>query len=141
VVFGYCATQQAGAEDAFYKQFLKTQQYNNNYRPTRTFVIISDAEHGNQLVAEEDTELRFNMMWLKQYQPEYKVRMGGAAFGEIVRSYLRGAYKNLRANHAQTFSAFPDENGAMKVHSFSSDLEYHLNWSGRDLELGVHYSF
>ncbi len=128
------------AEEAFYKQLIKTTQP-ANYSPTRSFVIITDAEHGNQLVAEDDPQLQFNQAWMQQYQTGYHERLGGAAFGEIARSYLRNAYKALRAEHAQSFSALPDENGAVRSHSLTGDMEYHLNYTGRNMELGVKYAF
>jgi hypothetical protein len=137
--FSHAAAAGPG-DDAFYHQLLKTQTP-AGYRPTRTFTIITDAEHGNQMVAEDDPDLRFNLLWMQQFQPGYKTRNGGAAFGEIARSYLRSAYKSYRDRHAQTLSAFPDENGTMKAHAISNDLDYHLNWNGGDFKLGIKYSF
>jgi len=130
----------APPQEAFYQQLLKTP-VQHGYQPTRTFTIITDEEHGNQLVAVDDPDLRFNMLWMQQYQPGYKVRNGGAALGEVLRDYLRSAYKSFRERNAQTFSRLPDENGSLRVHTFSNDVEYHLNWNGRDMKLGIEYDF
>lgn len=135
-----CNAQAEPGADAFYQQLLKTP-VQQGYQPTRTFTIIADEEHGNQLVAVDDVDLRFNMLWMRQYQPGYRSRSGGAALGEVLRGYVRNAYKSLRSHHAQSLSAFPDENGLGKVQSFPSEMEYHLNWSGRDFKLGIEYEF
>lgn len=126
-------------DDAFYHQLLKTRD-TEGYRPTRSFTIITDAEHGNQMVAEDDPDLRFNLLWMQQYQPGYRGRNGGAALGEIVRDYLRSAYKSYRSHHAQSLSALPDENGTLKSRA-TTDLDYRINWDGEDFRLGVKYSF
>lgn len=132
---------QAGPSgDAFYQQLLKAP-VQQGYQPTRSFTIVTDEEHGNQLVAVDDPDLRFNVLWMQQHQPGYRMRMGGAALSEMLRSYARSVYKSFRTRHAQTFSSLPDENGAVKVRSFSNEVEYHLNWSGKDVKLGVEYDF
>jgi hypothetical protein len=139
--FGFSLTCAAGpAEDAFYHQLLKTETP-DGYHPTRTFTIVTDAENGNQLVAEDDPSLRFNLLWMDQYQTGYKSRNGGAAIGELFRSYMKSAYKAYRDRHSQALSALPDENGSMKVRSFSRDVDYRLNWNGNDVRLKVEYSF
>lgn len=127
-------------DDAFYHQLLKTQPP-SGYRPTRAFIVVTDPEHGDQMVATDDPDLRFNLLWMQQSQPGYRTRNGGAALGEIARSYLRSAYRSYRERNAQTLSAFPDENGTMKARAISNDLDYHLNWNGGDFKLGVKYSF
>jgi len=134
-----CSAQAEPPGSAFYQQLLKTP-VQQGYQPTRTFTIIADQEHGNQLVAVDDVDLRFNVLWMEQYQPGYKSRSGGAALGEVVRGYLRSAYKSLRSHHAQTLSSLPDENGMGRMQP-SSDVEYHLNWNGGDFKLGIEYEF
>jgi hypothetical protein len=136
-------SEQAAAgppDDAFYHQLLKLPAP-SAYTPTRTFTIVTDAEHGDQLVAEDDPNLRFNLLWMEQFQPGYKVRRGGAAFGQIFRSYIRSAYKAYRDSHAEALSALPDENGNIQVHTFSNEMDYHLDWNGSDVKFGVNYSF
>ncbi len=130
----------AGSDDAFYHQLLKTQAP-NGYQPTRTFTIVTDTEHGNQLVAEDDPDLQFNQLWLQQYKTGYRARQGGAAIGELFRSYVKTAYKSFRDRHAQSLSALPDENGSVKVRSFSDAVDYRLNFNGGDVKVGVQYSF
>src|SRR5689334_7752548 len=95
-------------DDAFYHQLVKLP-VTDGYRPTRTFTIITDAEHGNQLVAEDDDNLRFNLIWMQQFRPDYKASRGGAAFGEIFRSYLKSAYKSYRERNGGSgmLSALP----------------------------------
>lgn len=132
----------AGTNDAFYQQLMKLKlSAPSGYHPTRTFTIVTDAEHGNQLVAEDDTNLRFNLLWMERYQPGYRMRQGGAAFGAIFHSYIKSLYKAFRDHHAESLSALPDENGNMQVRSFSNDVDYHLDWSGGDVKFGVSYSF
>jgi len=139
--FALCKACSAGPrEDAFYHQLLKTQ-IAEGYRPTRSFNIVVDTEHGNQMVAEDEPDLRFNLLWIEQFQPGYRARQGGAALGELVRSYLRSAYKSYRSSNAQTLSAFPDENGTLKARGISNDLDYHINWTGSDFKLSVKYSY
>lgn len=129
----------ARCEDAFYHQLLKARD-TSGYQPTRAFTIVIDAEHGNQMVAEDDPGLRFNLLWMQQYQPGYRSRNGGAALGQIMRGYLRSAYKSYRAQNAQALSGLPDENGLLRAHP-ASELDYHINWDGGDFKVGVEYSF
>jgi hypothetical protein len=130
---------QAGGEDAFYHQLLKTETP-SGYQPTRSFTIVTDAEHGNQLVAEDDPNLRFNLAWMQQFQPGYKSRRGGSAFGEIFRSYLKTAYKSYRDHNAQSMSALPDENGSGTAKSFT-DVDYNLKVTSDEVRFKVGYSF
>jgi len=126
-------------EDAFYHQLLKARD-TSGYQPTRSFTIVTDAGHGDQRVAEDDPDLRFNLLWMQQYQPGYRSRNGGAALGQIVRGYLRAAYKSYRAQNAQALSGLPDENGLLRAHP-ASEVDYHINWDGGDFKVGVEYSF
>jgi len=135
-----CNAQAQPTGDAFYHQLLKTSPQ-PGYQPTRSFTIVTDEENGNQLVAVDDPDLRFNVLWMQQFQPGYRTRNGGAALGEVLRGYVKAAYKTFRQRHAQTFSSLPDENGAIRVHSISSEMEYHLNWTGKDFKFGVEYDF
>jgi len=129
----------ARCEDAFYHQLLKARD-TTGYQPTRSFTLVTDAEHGNQMVAEDEPNLRFNLLWMEQYQPGYRARAGGAALGQIVRGYLRSAYKSYRAQNAQALSGLPDENGLLRTHP-ASELDYHINWDGGDFKVGVEYNF
>jgi hypothetical protein len=139
--FGFSLSCAAGpAQEAFYHQLMKTETP-EGYSPTRAFTIVTDAENGNQLVAEDDPNLRFNLMWMQQYQEGYKVRRGGAAVGEIFRTYIKSAYKAYRDRHSSSMSFLPDENGVVKTRSFSRDVDYRLNWNGSDVKLKVEYSF
>lgn len=129
----------APGDEPFYQQLMKSRAP-EGYSPTRSFTIINDPEDGNQLVAEDDPDLQFNVLWMEQFQPGYKSRRGGSAFGQILRGYLKSAYKSYRERH-QSFTLLPDENGSVKVRSFSNEVDYRLNWNGDDVKLGVRYSF
>lgn len=131
-------------DDAFYHQLLKLPEV-NGYQPTRTFTIISDAEHGNQLVAEDDPNLRFNLIWMEQFRPGYQARKGGSAFGEIFRSYLKAAYKSYRERNAQSMSALPDENGSLYGNKTASNLidamDYNLKVTGDEVRFKIQYNY
>jgi hypothetical protein len=138
-ILGLPLTCSAG--DAFYQQLLKAP-VNDGYRPTRSFTIVTDAERGNQLVAEDDPNLRFNLLWMQQFQPGYRAREGGAAIGELFRGYIKSAYKSYRERNAESFSALPDENGSIKVRSsYRNEIDYRLNLNDGDVKLKVKYSF
>jgi hypothetical protein len=136
---GLTQTCHAG-DDAFYHQLLKLHTP-DGYQPTRNFTIVTDAEHGNQLVAEDDPNLRFNLAWMQQFQPGYKERRGGAAFGEMFRSYLKTAYKSYRDHNAQSMSALPDENGSVRSRSFASDVDYNVKVTSDEVRFKVEYNF
>jgi hypothetical protein len=130
----------APADDAFYHQLLKMRAP-VGYQPTRSFTIVTDAERGNQLVAEDDTNLRFNLMWMQQFQPGYKARHGGSAFGQIFRSYVKTAYKSYRERNAQAMSALPDENGSVRTSSFTRDVDYNFKLTDDEVRLKVEYTY
>ena len=127
-------------DDAFYHQLLKMRTP-EGYQPTRSFTIVTDEERGNQLVAEDDTNLRFNLMWMQQFQPGYKSRQGGSAFGEIFRSYVKSAYKSYRDRNAQALSALPDENGSGRASAFTRDVDYNLKLTDDEVRLKVQYTY
>lgn len=128
-------------DDAFYHQLLKLPE-NNGYHPTRTFTIVTDAEHGDQLVAEDDPNLRFNLLWMQQYRPGYKTRNGGAALGDIFRSYVKSAYKSYRSRNAQGSSMLPDENGSVRSKSdYSGEMDYNVKVTGDEVRFKVEYSY
>jgi hypothetical protein len=128
------------ADDAFYHQLLKMPKQ-TGYHPTRTFTIVSDSEHGDQMVADDDDALRFNQLWMQQFQPGYKDRRGGSAFGELFRTYLKQAYKNFRSGHAQSLSAFPDENGSIRTNSYSTSLDYNIKVTDDEVRFKMEYDF
>ena len=130
----------APRDDAFYHQLLKMRTP-DGYQPTRSFTIVTDAERGNQLVADDDPNLRFNLMWMQQFQPGYKSRQGGSAFGEIFRSYVKSAYKSYRERNAQAMSAMPDENGSGKASAFTRDIDYNLKLTDDELRFKVEYTY
>lgn len=134
------ATEAAPPDDAFYHQLLKMRTP-AGYQPTRTFTIVIDTENGNQLVAEDDAHLRFNLLWMQQFQPGYKARHGGSAFGEIFRSYVKTAYKSYRDSNAQSMAALPDENGSVKSRSFARDVDYNLKVTDDEVRFKVEYSY
>lgn len=129
-------------DEAFYHQLLKLPQ-SDGYSPTRTFTIITDAEHGNQLVAEDDPNLRFNLLWMEQFRPGYKTRSGGSALGEIFRSYIKSAYKSYRAGNSQSIlHALPDENGSLRASSnYTSEMDYNLKVTDDEVRFKIQYSY
>lgn len=130
----------AGPTDLpFYHQLIKLQDP-TGYSPTRTFTIVTDAEHGNQLVAEDDPDLRFNMAWMAQYQPGYKATRGGAAFGQILRTYATSLYKAYRANHSEFSSALPDADGHGSIGNLS-DTDYDLRIGDGEFKIGFRHSY
>lgn len=138
---GFSQTCQAAPpDDAFYHQLLKMRTP-EGYQPTRSFTIVTDEDNGNQLVADDDPNLRFNLMWMQQFQPGYKARHGGSAFGAIFRSYVKTAYKSYRDRNAQTMSALPDENGSVKSESFTRDIDYNLKLTDDEVRFKVEYSY
>lgn len=130
----------AKPDDAFYQQLLKMRTP-VGYQPTRNFTIVTDEEHGNQLVADDDANLRFNLMWMQQFQPGYKARQGGSAFGEIFRSYVKTAYKSYRERNAQAMAAMPDENGSGKAAAFTRDVDYNLKLTDDEVRFKVEYTY
>lgn len=135
-------TRPTPSDDAFYHQLMKLPQ-SDGYSPTRTFTIVTDAEHGNQLVAEDDPNLRFNLIWMEQYRPGYKARSGGAAFGEIFRSYIKSAYKSYRASNSQSIlHALPDENGSLRASSsYTGEMDYNLKVTDDEVRFKIQYSY
>ena len=140
-VFTSARTLTAPKDDAFYHQLLKLP-VNDGYRPTRTFTIVADAEHGNRLVADDDSNLRFNLLWMEQFRPGYKNREGGAALGNIVRSYLKTAYKTYRAHNTIGDGMLPDENGSLRGRpAGSGETDYNLRLTDDEVRVKVEYSF
>jgi hypothetical protein len=145
-LFGPALCQAAPAlpapnDDAFYHQLLKLPQ-SEGYSPTRSFTIVTDPEHGDQLVAEDDPNLRFNLMWMEQFRPGYQTRNGGAALGEVFRSYIKSAYKAYRSRNAQGTNVLPDENGSLRSKSDRfSEMDYNVKVTGDEVRLKVQYSF
>ena len=130
-------------DDAFYHQLIKLPE-SDGYLPTRSFTIIVDTERGNQLVAADDPNLRFNMLWIEQFKPGYRTRRGGAAVGMLFRSYLKSAYKSYRTNNSQSM-AFPSQGEALEsndeVGSFTDSLDYKLRISGDEVRLKLQYTY
>lgn len=135
------ASLATSSEEAFYHQLMKLPQ-SDGYSPTRTFTIVADAEHGNQLVAEDDPNLRFNLLWMEQFRPGYKSRKGGSALGEIFRSYVKSAYKSYRAQNAQSMQALPDENGSLRGgSSYAAEVDYNIKVTSDEVRLKVEYTY
>lgn len=142
---------QSGAEslpvaggDAFYHQLLKLPN-SDGYQPTRSFTIIVDTEHGNQLVAADDPNLRFNLLWMEQFKPGYRSTQGGSALGVILRSYVKAAYRAYRDQNAQTMAALPDENGSIGARDNASSLidamDYNLKVSSDEVRIKFQYNY
>lgn len=128
-------------DDAFYHQLMKLPQH-DGYSPTRSFTIVTDAEHGNRLVAEDDPNLRFNLLWMEQFRPGYKARTGGSAVGEIFRTYIKSAYKTYRARNAQGTTALPDENGSLRRGSnYTGEMDYNVRVTDDEVRLKVQYNY
>ncbi|MFT3930442.1 MAG: hypothetical protein QM709_09130 [Spongiibacteraceae bacterium] len=131
-------------DDAFYQQLIKLPD-SSGYTPTRAFTIIVDTDRGNQLVAADDPNLRFNMLWMEQFKPGYRTRRGGAAFGALFRSYVKTAYKSYRANNSQSMSAFSTSNESSDsidaALSFSDSMDYKLKISGDEVRLKLQYNY
>lgn len=135
------ATATRPSDDAFYHQLMKLPE-SNGYSPTRTFTIVTDAEHGNRLVAEDDPNLRFNLLWMEQFRPGYQARSGGSAMGEIFRSYVKTAYKAYRARNAQSTNALPDENGSLRSKSnYSGEMDYNVKMTSDEVRLKIQYNY
>lgn len=130
-------------DDAFYHQLIKLPE-SDGYLPTRSFTIIVDTERGNQLVASDDPNLRFNMLWMEQYKPGYRTRRGGAAVGALFRSYLKSAYRSYRANSSQSLD-FPNSGESLdrddEIGSFSDSVDYKLRISGDEVRLKLQYNY
>lgn len=141
---GSADTLTSAANDAFYHQLLKLPE-DRGYLPTRSFTIIVDTEHGNQLVAEDDANLRFNLLWMEQFRPGYRSTRGGSAFGELFRSYLKTAYKAYREHNAQSMAALPDENGSIRgkdlADHFINAMDYNLKITGDEVRFKIQYNY
>ncbi len=130
-------------DDAFYHQLIKLPAA-DGYQPTRSFTIIVDTERGNQLVAADEPNLRFNMLWMEQFKPGYRSRRGGAAFGMMFRTYVATAYKSYKTNRDAPLDGFPSadsldhHDGAM---SFSDSLDYNLKIDGDEVRLKMEYAY
>lgn len=134
----------APQNDAFYHQLLKLPD-DKGYLPTRSFTVIVDTEHGNQLVAEDDPNLRFNLLWMEQFKAGYRVSRGGSAFGELFRSYIKTAYKAYRERNAQSMAAMPDENGSLhakdNANNFIDAMDYNLKVTGDEVRFKIEYNY
>lgn len=129
--------------EAFYNQLLKLPA-SNGYHPTRSFTIITDAEHGNRLVAEDDENLRFNLLWMEHFRPGYRTTRGGAALGEIVRTYLKSIYKSYRERNSDSamLAALPDENGELgSSYLDGGEMDYGLKVTEKELRLSLQYRY
>lgn len=130
--------------DAFYHQLLKLPD-DTGYQPTRTLTIIVDTERGNQLVAADDPNLRFNMLWMEQFKPGYRSTRGGSAVGELFRSYVKAAYKAYRNQNAQSLRALPDENGSIhrkeSATNFIDAMDYNLRVTDDEVRFKVQYTY
>lgn len=130
--------------DAFYHQLLKLPD-DHGYLPTRSFTIIVDTEHGNQLVAEDDPNLRFNMLWMDQLKPGYRSTQGGSALGELFRSYLKTAYKAYRSYNAQAMAALPDEEGSIHAKHDATSLldamDYNVKMTSDEVRFKIQYNY
>ncbi len=129
-------------DDAFYHQLIKLPE-SEGYLPTRSFTIIVDTERGNQLVAADDPNLRFNMLWMEQHKPGYRTRRGGAAIGTLFRSYLKSAYKSYRANNSHSLD-FPGTGESLdgdEILSVSDSMDYKLRLSGDEVRLKLQYNY
>lgn len=129
------------ADEPFYHQFIDLKKAAEGYRPTRTFTIVSDPTHGDRLVAEDDTDLQFNILWLDQYQEGYKSRNGGSALGHMLREYLKTAYKSYRERNAQKLSALPDEKGDGRINGFDGEMHYRLRLNDDEVRVGFEYNY
>lgn len=131
-------------DEAFYHQLLKLPE-SQGYLPTRSFTIIVDTQHGNQLVAEDDPNLRFNLLWMEQFKPGYRSTRGGSAFGELFRSYLKSAYKTYRERNAQAMAALPDENGSINAKDNAASLidamDYNLKVTTDEVRFKIQYRY
>lgn len=132
------------SDDAFYHQLLKLPDA-HGYQPTRSFSIIVDTAHDNQLVADDDPNLRFNLMWIHQYEPGYRMNRGRSAFGEVMRSVFKSAYKAYRDYNAQSMSAMPDENGNIYAKSnaenFVDAMDYNFKVTDGEVRLKIQYNY
>ena len=128
------------AEEPFYRQLIDLQQP-TGYAPTRTFTIIVDGERGNRLVASDDADLQFNLMWLDQYQPNYRQREGGGAIGLLLRSYLRQLYDDGRQQHSVSSGYAPDGDVDVNFGNFGGEMEYHLRPKDDEVNLRFEYSY
>lgn len=126
--------------DAFYHQLIKLPQ-SDGYLPTRSFTIIVDTQRGNQLVAADDPNLRFNMLWMDQLKPGYRTRSGGAAFGTLFRSYVKNAYNAFRANNSHSTLAGESLDNDEAIISFTDAMDYQLKVSGDEVRLKLEYTY
>lgn len=126
------------AEEPFYRQLIDLQQP-TGYSPTRTFTVIVDGERGNRLVASDDADLQFNLMWLDQFHPDYRYRDGGGAIGLLLRSYLRQLYDDGRQQRSVGAGYVPDGDVDVNIGNFGGEMEYHLRL--KDDEVNVRFEY
>jgi hypothetical protein len=139
-LLGFASLCCAGpADEPFYHQLIDLKD-RAGYQPTRSFTIVTDADHGNRLVAEDDPDLRFNVMWMDQYQPGYKTRKGGAVFGHMLRAYAKGLYQSYRSNKHSDMGFLPSADGSGSVGNLT-DTDYDLRISDDEVKIGVKYTY
>jgi len=134
-----CCTSTVLAEEPFYRQLIDLQQP-AGYSPTRSFTIVVDGER-NRLVASDDPDLQFNLMWLDQFHPDYRHRRGGAAIGQLLRSYLRQLYDDGRQQNSMSAGYVPDGDVDVKVGNFGGEMEYHLRVKDDEVNLRLEYLY
>jgi hypothetical protein len=125
------------ADEPFYHQLI-TFSEPAGYQPTRTFTIVTDTQQGNRLVAEDDPDLQFNMLWMDQYQPGYKTRNGGAAFGMLLRSYARSLFETWQHNRGGNLPTNASDETSVGV---GAETSYELRLKSDEVRLGISYSF
>ncbi len=135
-----CCASLTLADEPFYRQLIDLKRP-DGYSPTRSFTIIVDGERGNRLVASDDADLQFNLMWLDQFHPDYKARNGGAAVGQLLRSWLRQLYDDGRAQRSRVASGLPDGDVDVRMGSFGGEMEYHLRASDDEVRLRLEYLY
>ncbi len=91
----------------------------------------------NYIMDPQDNNAEFNALWLKQYQPGNKTRVGGAALGKLFRMGFREVYKGFR-NKGHISQKLPDENGRGSV---ASGTKYRVRLSSDTLKFRVEYKF
>lgn len=131
------AEQSATSPHAFYQLLMPPSELPSGYRPTIKVLVTAD---GTPLPI-DDTNLRFNQLWLNEYQADYEYRDGGSAVAELLREGFKSLYREYRQSDRAPTQLLPDENGRGGFGGYSTELNYNIRLSSDELKLGLEYSF
>jgi hypothetical protein len=125
------------ADDKFYSQYLSFPDH-INYTPTVYYAVFVDEDGTNRVIASNDPNLKFNILWLRSYSPEYKQVTGSGVFNELARRAFAKGYKAQVAANPVVFQSLPDETGKVKI---SNKAIYRIVANSDDIRISFSVKF